>query len=224
MYGRPMEKKPEIDTDDLEVKAKEDPKSKRHNNVNSRKNLKQYQEPPVVPEVLDAESAEEEVQAQEITVGRKLSPELIKKLMPQRGVFTGAEKKRFTGIVVQYLSDFKNEEPTAADIDDIFEIAKSDVMEMRLLQATKNDPQGHIAVSQSLEKIWKRKQISKENLASRRIDRKDSRSDLDVTIVDLVVIHDRITARDQQAKVERLLAEVDETSEQLKKVLDDDGY
>lgn len=217
-----MEKKPEIDVDELEVKAKEDPNSKRHNNVNSRKNLKQYQEP-VVPEVL-GEDREDDAQAQEITVGRKLSPELIKKLMPQRGVFTGAEKKRFTGIVVQYLSDFKNEEPTAADVDDIFEIAKSDVMEMRLLQATKNDPQGHIAVSQSLEKIWKRKQISKENLASRRIDRKDSRSDLDVTIVDLVVIHDRITARDQQEKVEKLLAEVDETSEKLKQVLDDDGY
>jgi hypothetical protein len=217
-----MEKKPEIDEADLEVKAQEDPNSKRHNNVNSRKNLKQYQEP-VVPEVL-GEDGEDDVQANEITVGRKLSPELIKKLMPQRGVFTGAEKKRFTGIVVQYLSDFKNEEPTAADVDDIFEIAKSDIMEMRLLQATKNDPQGHIAVSQSLEKIWKRKQISKENLASRRVDRKDSRSDLDVTIVDLVVIHDRITARDQQEKVERLLAEVESTSEQLKQVLEDDGY
>jgi hypothetical protein len=217
-----MEKKPEIDEADLEVKAQEDPNSKRHNNVNSRKNLKQYQEP-VVPEVL-GEDGEDDVQANEITVGRKLSPELIKKLMPQRGVFTGAEKKRFTGIVVQYLSDFKNEEPTAADVDDIFEIAKSDIMEMRLLQATKNDPQGHIAVSQSLEKIWKRKQISKENLASRRVDRKDSRSDLDVTIVDLVVIHDRVAARDQQEKIDLLLAEVDETSEQLKKVLEDDGY
>lgn len=219
-----MTKTPEIDIEDLENKAKEDPDSKRHNNVNSRKNLKQYQEP-VVPELLDSDSdGEDEAQAQEITAGRKLSPELIKKLIPQRGVFTPAEKKRFTGIVVQYLSDFKNEEPTAADVDDIFEIAKSDVMEMRLLQATKNDPQGHIAVSQSLEKIYKRKQSAKENLASRRVDRKDSRSDLDITIVDLIVMYDRQAKSVQKDRIDALLAEVDETSEQLKKVLEDDGY
>jgi hypothetical protein len=217
-----MTKKPEIDEKELKDAAKKDPASKRHNNANSRKNLKQYQEP-VVPEIL-GEEGEDDAQAQEITVGRKLSPDLIKKLMPQRGVFTAAEKKRFTGIVVQFLADFKNEEPTAADVDDIFEIAKSDVMEMRLLQATKNDPQGHIAVSQSLEKIYKRKQSAKENLSSRRVDRKDSRSDLDVTIVDLIVIHDRTEKKAQQEKIEALLAEVDETSEQLKKVLEDDGY
>lgn len=217
-----MTDKPVVDEKALNDAADKDPASKRHNNANSRKNLKQYQEP-IVPEIL-GEDGEDDKQAQEITVGRKLSPDLIKKLMPQRGVFTAAEKKRFTGIVVQFLADFKNEEPTAADVDDIFEIAKSDVMEMRLLQATKNDPQGHIAVSQSLEKIYKRKQSAKENLSSRRVDRKDSRSDLDVTIVDLVVIHDRIEKSAQQAKVDALLAEVDETSEQLKKVLEDDGY
>jgi hypothetical protein len=217
-----MADKPKINEKELNDAAAKDPASKRHNNANSRKNLKQYQAP-VVPEVLDADG-EDDAQANEITVGRKLSPELIKKLMPQRGVFTAAEKKRFTGIVVQFLADFKNEEPTAADVDDIFEIAKSDVMEMRLLQATKNDPQGHIAVSQSLEKIYKRKQSAKENLSSRRVDRKDSRSDLDVTIVDLIVIHDRTEKSIQQARIDALLAEVDETSEQLKKVLEDDGY
>ena len=217
-----MTDKPKVNEKELNDAAAKDPASKRHNNANSRKNLKQYQEL-VVPEILD-EDMEDDAQAQEITVGRKLSPELIKKLMPQRGVFTAAEKKRFTGIVVQFLADFKNEEPTANDVDDIFEIAKSDVMEMRLLQATKNDPQGHIAVSQSLEKIYKRKQSAKENLANRRVDRKDSRSDLDVTIVDLVVIHDRTEKSIQKARIDALLAEVDETSEKLKKVLEDDGY
>jgi len=217
-----MTDKPKVNEKELNDAAAKDPASKRHNNANSRKNLKQYQVP-VVPEILDSDG-EDDAQAHEITVGRKLSPDLIKKLMPQRGVFTAAEKKRFTGIVVQYLADFKNEEPTAADVDDIFEIAKSDVMEMRLLQATKNDPQAHIAVSQSLEKIYKRKQSAKENLSSRRVDRKDSRSDLDVTIVDLVVIHDRTEKSAQQARIDALLSEVDETSEQLKKVLEDDGY
>lgn len=220
-----MSNKPKIDVADLDKKAEEAPGSKRFNNKNSRSNLKQYQDEPVVPEVIDAGSeADDNAQAQEITAGRKLSPDLIKKLIPQRGVFTPAEKKRFTGIVIQYLTDFKNEEPTAADVDDIFEIAKSDVMEMRLLQATKNDPQAHIAVSQSLEKIYKRKQTAKENLSNRRVDRKDSRAHLDFTIVDLIVQYDRSRKSEQQARVDMLLSEVDKTSADLKKVLEDDGY
>jgi hypothetical protein len=217
-----MAKKPEIDSEELDKKAQEDPGSKGYNNPNSRKNLRQYREP-VVPEVLDSDG-EDDAQAQEITAGRKLSPAMIKKLIPQRGVFTPAEKKRFTGIVVQYLTDFKNEEPTAADVDDIFEIAKSDILEMRLLQSTKSDPQGHIAVAQSLEKIYKRKQTAKENLSNRRVDRKDSRASSDVNIVDLIVQHDRLLKSQQQEKVQALLAEEEETAAQLNKVLDDDGY
>ncbi|KKK49999.1 hypothetical protein LCGC14_3129390, partial [marine sediment metagenome] len=73
-----MADKPKINEKELNDAAKKDPASKRHNNANSRKNLKQYQET-VVPEVLDADR-EDDAQAQEITVGRKLSPELIKKL------------------------------------------------------------------------------------------------------------------------------------------------
>ena len=220
-----MVKKPKVDAKDLAQKVEQDPDTRRYNNENSRSNLKQYQneDQPVVPELLDADG-EEDAQAQEITAGRKLSPNLIKKLIPQRGVFTPAEKKRFTGIVIQYLSDFKNEEPTAADVDDIFEIAKSDVMEMRLLQATKNDPQAHIAVSQSLEKIYKRKQTAKENLSNRRVDRKDSRSTLDITIVDLIVKHDRTQQSEQRARIENLLLEEDDASMKLRKVLEDDGY
>lgn len=223
-----MTKTPKVDAKDLEKKVKKDPKSANYNNPNSRRNLKQYQEKkdaPVVPEIIqDGDEKEEELQAQEIVVGRKLSTDLVKRLMPQRGVLTAAEKKRFTGIVVQYLADFKNEEPTAADIDDIFEIAKSDIMETRLLQASKSDPQALISVSQSLEKIYKRKQQAKENLSSRRVDRKDSRASQDVNIVDLVVRFERETRDAQRKRVQELMAEVDETSEKLKQVLEDDGY
>jgi hypothetical protein len=220
-----MVKKPKIDVEELDEKAKKDPGSANYNNAHSRSNLKQYQSEStsIFPEVLN-EDGEDEAQAQEITAGRKLSPNLIKKLMPQRGVFTLAEKKRFTGIVVQYLTDFKNEEPTAADVDDIFEIAKSDVMEMRLLQSSKNDPQQHIAVSQSLEKIYKRKQTAKENLSNRRVDRKDNRSDLDITIVDLVVQYDRVKKHEHKSRIDALLVEEDEAAKKLNKVMEDDGY
>lgn len=221
-----------LNPQELEEKAKKDPKSKKWNNKNSRSNLKQYnknsqEEEIVIPELMASEEeddASDDLQAQEIIVGRKISADLVKKLMPQRGVLTAAEKKRFTGIVVTYLADFKNEEPTAADIDDIFEIAKSDIMETRLLQASKDDPQALVSISQSMEKLNKRKQQAKENLSSRRVDRKDSRSSMDINIVDLVVRFDQFTKNEQARKIEALMQEEDETFLKLKKVLDDDGY
>ncbi|MBD3260354.1 MAG: hypothetical protein GF334_01530 [Candidatus Altiarchaeales archaeon] len=222
-----MSKKTEINEKDLDNKAEKDPKSKRWNNANSRKNLKQYQkdkkEEPVVPEVV-SEDEEDNTQAQALVVGRKISPDLVKKLMPQRGVLTAAEKKRFNGIVITYLADFKNEEPTAADVDDIFEIAKSDIMETRLLQASKSDPQALVSISQAIEKLNKRKQQAKENLSSRRVDRKGTRASADVNIIDLVVQFDSLRKNEQRDKIDALMAEEDETSQKLRKVLEDDGY
>ncbi|MCG8408415.1 MAG: hypothetical protein MI923_24705, partial [Phycisphaerales bacterium] len=208
-----------------EKKAKEDPKTKNYNNVNSRKNLRQYKkEEPVLPEILDSEENDGEAQAQEIVVGRKLSAESVKKLIPQREVFTPAEKKRFTGIVVQYLSDFKNEEPTAFDLDDIFEIAKVEILETRLLKASKSDEAVLVTITQSLERLYKRKQEAKKNLSARRADRKDSRASQDINIVDLVVLFDREQKAANQQRIEEMLKEEAGTAEELNKVLDEDGY
>jgi len=207
----------EVDAEELKQLVKENPKSKNYNNPNSRKNLKQYKDDrpdfeTVIPETLEedddeAQTAVEDVQAAEIVRGRKLSPELVKKLIPKRGIFTPIEKKRFIGIVTQFLADFKNEEPTASDIDDIFEIAKADTLEMRVLQATKNDPAVLVSCNQFLEKIYKRKQMAKENLASRRVDRKDSRVGQDISIVDLVVSYDNATKKADEARIDSLLKE-----------------
>ncbi len=218
----------EVDADELKKLAKEYPKSKKYNNPNSRKNLKQYKDDrpdfeTVDPEVLD-EDGDDDVQAAEIVRGRKLSPELVKKLIPKRGIFTPTEKTRFTGIVTQFLADFKNEEPTASDVDDIFEIAKADILEMRVLQATKNDPGVLVSSSQFLEKIYKRKQTAKENLASRRVDRKDSRTGQDISIVDLVVNYDSTTKKADEERVERLLDEEKLAKAKLDQVLEEDGY
>ncbi|HEC64567.1 MAG TPA: hypothetical protein ENI23_04685 [bacterium] len=219
----------EVDAKALERLAKEDPKSKKYNNPNSRKNLKQYKDDrpnfeTVDPEIMDEEEEDEDVQAEEIVRGRKLSPDLVKKLIPKRGIFTPTEKKRFVGIVTQFLADFKTEEPTASDVDDIFEIAKADILEMRVLHATKNDPAILVASSQFLEKIYKRKQSAKENLASRRVDRKDSRVGQDISIVDLVVTYDSERKRADEERVESLLKEEEFTKKKLNKVLEEDGY
>jgi len=224
---RMADETPKIDEKELEEKAKADPKSKNYNNPNSRKNLRQYQNKDddfVIPEVVDDDGDDGTNQAQEIVRGRKLSPEMVKKLIPERGVFTAEEKRRFTGIVVQYLSDFKNEEPTASDADDIFEIAKADILEMRILKATKNDPAAMIHSTQAQEKIYKRKQTAKENLASRRIDRKGDRSSRDVSIVDLVVNYDGEQKLLEKRRIEQLLHENEETEEKLMGVIREDNF
>lgn len=216
-------KEPKIDVDDLKNKVEDDPKSKKWNNPNSRRNLLQYQEP-LVPEILDGELEDEESDISQIVVGRKLSPDVIRKLMPQRGVLTAAEKKRYVGVVQQFLADFRAEEPTAADIDDIFEIAESDIMKTRLLSAAKDSPDAIVNINQALERIYKRKQTAKENLSARRSDRKDARSSQDINIVDLVVRYDLEQKKRDEDRVAALLAEEDTTASQLTGVLEKDGY
>lgn len=216
-----------VDPDQLEKLAKDDPKSKKWNNPNSRKNLKQYREEPTVPEVIyDGEGDDGEIdadaQAEEITRGKKLSPSLVKSLIPKRGVLSPVEKKRYNGIVTTFLSDFKTEEPTATDVDDILEIALCDVMEMRLLDASRNDPAALVSISQSLERFHKRKQTAKSNLANRRIDRKDSRSSQELNIVDLVVRFDNQQRLREQERVETLLQEESDAGRKLSEIVDKD--
>jgi len=215
-----------IDPDELKQKAKDDPKSKKWNNTNSRRNLRQYQDqnPAIVPEIVGGSLEDDEADVSAIVVGRKLNPELIRKLMPQRGVLTAAERKRYVGVVQQYIGDFKSEEPTAADIDDIFEIAKSDIMETRLYSAAKDSPDALVNINQALERIYKRKQSAKENLSARRSDRKDIRSSQDINIVDLIVRYDLEQKRLDEERVAALLAEEDKTDKKLKEVLEKDGY
>ena len=218
----PDEKTPDIDKDELKQKADEDPKSKKWNNANSRRNLKQYQTA-IVPEVIDDEDGDDEDDVAAIVVGRKLSPDLVRKLMPQRGVLTAAEKKRYVGVVQQFLTDFKNEEPTAQDIDDIFEIAEADIMKTRLLKAAKDSPDAIVNINQALERIHKRKQTAKENLSSRRVDRKDARASQDINIVDLVVRYDLEQKRRDEERVADLLAEEEVAQQKLEEVLEKDG-
>jgi len=224
---RKKTKKPEIDEDKLRKLAEEDPASAQWNNSNSRKNLRQYNDSPLVPElVLSTEADEIEIQKQVdvITRGRKLNPDLVKKLIPKRNVLTPTEKERYSGIVTTFLSDFRSEDPTASDVDDILEIAKCDIMETRLLEASKNDPATLVAVSQAMDRIYKRKQSAKENLANRRTDRKDARSSQDVTIVDLVVAFDKHTAELERDRVEKLLKQQEETGAALREIIEKEEF
>jgi len=199
-------------------------KSKKYNSK-SLDNLRQFQETDeiLIPEILPTTDLDGRGEAEEITRGKKLSPELVMRLIPSKGVFNTVEMKRFVGIVTQYLADFKEEEPTASDVDDIFEIAKSDVLEMRILSATRNDPAALLTASQFLEKNNKRKQVAKENLSARRSDRKDPKAVQGITIVDLVVAYDGEKKRSDQERVDSLMAQEIETVQALLAEIEKDG-
>lgn len=222
-------KTPEVDEKELEEKAKANPGSKRWNNPNSRKNLKQYQsneKPAIVPEIddPDQDDAVAQEQAEEITIGRKLSPNLVKRLLPKRTVLTSAERKRFNGIMTTFLSDFKNEEPTASDVDDIMEIAICDTMEHRLLEAAKHGPGEVVAVSQAMERLNKRKQKAKENLANRRSDRRDARYSQDVSFVDIAARYDNQRREVEKERVAALLAEEKKTDKNLLDIVKEESF
>lgn len=225
----PTPKVAEVPVEEIEKKAKEDPSTKGWNNPNSRKNLLQHREdrpkPPdeiVFPD--DDEDAELEKQITDIGKGRKLRQSMIRRLMPERGVFTAKEKERYVGIVKTFLDDFGDEELTASDFDDINEIAKSDILETRYLRASKNDTGVLVAVQQSLERVQKRKQVAKESLSARRADRKEAGANTDITIVDLVVRMDNEQKKKNKERLDNLLKEEKETAKRLKDVIVKDGY
>ena len=224
-------KKAELDEEDLHARAEEDPESKKWNNPNSRKNLKQYQDPeesalvPVVESEDDEEAAERE-QAESITVGRKLDAKLVRKMIPKRGTLTLDERKRFTDITTSFLSDFKNEEPTASDIDDIFEIAMCTIQDTRLLKAAKSDEGAGalISISKASESLNKRKQKAKENLASRRSDRKAAQLGQGINIVDLAARYDNKQRDAEQKRVQELLDSETTMDAKLKQIVREENF
>jgi hypothetical protein len=223
----PKEKKPEVDPKELQDQVEKDPRSKKWNNENSRRNLKQYRDEAeedalaLVPEVEDGsdEDAEAQLEAEAITVGRKLDPKLVKRLIPKRGVLSLDEVKRFRDIVLSFLSDFKNEEPTASDIDDIFEISMCTIMDTKLLKAAKDSPDAVISISKASESYNKRKQKAKENLASRRSDRKNASLGQDISIVDLAARYDKKRQEAEMDRVRALLEKEAVTDKALKDIV-----
>ena len=220
-------KTPKVDSEELKKLAEKNPSSVQWNNPNSRNNLKQYKSDSIIPEIIstdDEDDSEVQKQVDQITQGRKLDPALVKTLIPKRNVLTPAEKQRYTGIVTTFLSDFKNEDPTASDVDDILEIAKCDTMETRLLEASKTDPATLVAVSQSMDRIYKRKQTAKENLANRRSDRKGVHSSHDVTVVDLVVAFEKHNSELERQRIEKLLEQHETVSTRLHELIEEEEF
>ena len=98
-------------------------------------------------------------------------------------------------------------------MDDILDLAKNRVLEMRLLKLTKGNVEATQDVATTIEKITKKNDKIKESLSSRRKDRLNPNEFKGFSIVDLVVAY-------TQDKKEKLNEKFAALSEEEKIILD----
>lgn len=181
-------------------------------NINSLKNLAQYntrskegkkksleelryketkeqpaKEPPVEPSKLDS----------------------IMKLLPIDDMFDPSEQELYKDYLSVLLSDFNVDELSSGDIDDVISMAQMRVLEIRLVKACKDKPAKLLDASLALEKLRRDMQKTKENLGSRRRDRVSIRQKTDISIVDLAAVFDTERRIELEEKEERLRKEED---------------
>lgn len=133
-------------------------------------------------------------------VGRPKNPpkvkDLLTSILPVNEIFNEEEVLMYKQLVEVYISDFDKDELTSSDMDDIMDLAKSRLLEFRVLKTIKDNPEAVLDVTRSLETIRKENQKLKESLSSRRKDRYNPNEYKGFSIVDLAV------AFDDQRKIE----------------------
>lgn len=177
-------------------------------NINSRKNLVQYNKrskegkKKSLEKLRYKEIKEEPAEASEPP--SKL--EFIKNLLPIEDVFDPSEQVLYKDYLTVLLSDFNVDELSAGDIDDVISMAQMRVLEIRLLKACKDKPTKLLDASMALEKLRRDMQKTKENLGSRRRDRVSLKQRTDVSIVDLAALFDnerRAVLEGEEAKLNK---------------------
>jgi hypothetical protein len=126
--------------------------------------------------------------------GRPKNPpkakEMLKGIIPIKDLFNEDELPIYESLIDVYLNDFDEDDLTAGDMDDIMSLAMNRVLEIRLLKSSRDEPEKHLDVSSSIEKLRKENQKLKENLSSRRRDRINPNEFKGFSIVDLAVAFD----------------------------------
>lgn len=150
-------------------------------------------------------------------MGRPKKPpkfkELLQQLIPAADIFTEQELPMYNGLVGVYLKDFDESQLTANDIDDIMSISMNRVLEIRLLKASKNNPDMQIDASIAIERLRKQTEKLKDNLAARRKDRIDPKKYSGFSIVDLAVAFDMEKKQEALERINRFKVEEDEAME-----------
>lgn len=136
----------------------------------------------------------------------KVDPKrMLKDLMPVSEIYDDIELKLYNSLIEVYLMDFDEDDLTSSDMDDIMDLAKNRIIEIRLLKTSKGSPDRQIDISAALEKVRKQTDKIKENLSSRRRDRIDPNKYKGFSIVDLAVAFDDEKKLKLQDKTRKLL-------------------
>jgi len=151
----------------------------------------------------------------------KVEPKkLLKNIVPVSDLYTEEELKLYNNLLEVYLLDFDSDDLTSSDMDDIIDLAKNRVIEIRLLKTSKESPDRQLDISAALDKIRKQNDKIKENLSYRRKDRIDPHKYKGFSIVDLAVAFDEECKLKLQEKTQKLL----EKEKEILKKREESGY
>jgi len=143
--------------------------------------------------------------------GRPKNPpkidDILKKIVPVGNIFNDDELKVYKELINLYMKDFDADDLSSGDMDDIMALATNKVMEIRLLESSKDSVDGHLDVSNAIDKLRKQNNTLKENLFSRRKDRINPNEFKGFSIVDLAVAFDEDKKKKLAEKAERLRTE-----------------
>jgi soluble cytochrome b562 len=127
-------------------------------------------------------------------VGRPKNPPKVKEvlagILPVNEIFSEEEVKMYKQLIEVYVADFDKEDLSSGDLDDIMDLAKSRLLEFRILKTVKDNPGAVLDISRALETIRKENSKLKESLSSRRKDRYNPNEYKGFSIVDLAVAFD----------------------------------
>ena len=115
---------------------------------------------------------------------------LLKEILPVDDIFLPDEKEIYNNLIEVYLQDFQDDDLSSSDMDDILDLAKNRVLELRLLKFSKTDTDKQLDISAAMERLTKKTDKIKESLSTRRKDRIDPHKYKGFSIVDLAVAFD----------------------------------
>lgn len=179
-----------------ELKKETHSSPKARNNPNSRANLVQYKKNK------SKEVKEKIVKGLRFTskrpnkdlkeyFGDLLPDAMLESLMGMREALEdGEEEEAFFSTVKQFVEDFPKNELSYSDLDDISNLALNRILELRILTLAKKSPKMILDAAQTIERFRKNSDKLKMNLASRRMDRVDTKNKQSFSIVDLAVAFD----------------------------------
>lgn len=195
--------------EDLNKEKHKSPKAR--NNSNSRANLVQYKKdkPKEVKEKivkgLRFTSKRPDKDLQDF-FGDMVSEEMVSTLVNMREALEdGEEEEVFFNTVKYFLADFPHGELSFSDLDDVSNLALNKILELRILKLAKKSPKMILDAAATIERFRKNSDKLKMNLASRRMDRIDTKNKQSFSIVDLAVAFDDKRKRELEEKEKELV-------------------